>query len=157
MQFAAGKIVSAAASNTLVETELPTGLTIRGGFAWLIHFVEFTFAEIQAASTDQTLQFALSVRQGESAVPKITDSGTISRINLAILYQTSGVVIQSQTIRDPFLPPVIVANPKLSAYFATGTDEAGFRSKTFRFRIGYTTVPIDQRMYLEIAETWEVI
>ncbi|GAG96861.1 unnamed protein product, partial [marine sediment metagenome] len=44
MQFAAGTIeFDAANSNTLVESELPTGLTIRGAYGWLIHFVECTF------------------------------------------------------------------------------------------------------------------
>jgi len=157
MQFAAGSVSFAAASDTLVEEELPTGLTIRGGYAWLIHFFEFQFSGLNGYTADIGVWSALSVTQGLAALPNIDDAGTISRIDLDLFFTTSGGWCEPRTRRDAFLPPLIIANPKLSVYLGATSDMAGFQNQECFFRIGYTTVPIDQRSYLEIAETWEVI
>jgi len=157
MQFAAGGITFGAASDTVVEDELPTGLTIRGGYAWLIHFFEMQFTGLNGFTADIGVWSALSVTQGLAALPNIDDAGTISRIDMDLHLTTSGVFAHRRTLRDPFLPPLIIANPKLSVYIGTTSDQAGFQNQECFYRIGYTTVPIDQRSYLEIAETWEVI
>lgn len=157
MQFATVALTTGADSTTLTEEELPTGLTIRGGYAWLVHFVEVGMPGLHAFAADNVMQVALSVRQGESAMPEIDDAGTISKITASCLYQTSGVSVVQNPMRDPFLPPVIICNPKLSMYWQSTVNDAAVQSTVVRMRIGYTTVAVDKQTYMEIAETWEVV
>lgn len=157
MQFAAGRLTAGANSGTLVEEVISTGLSIRGGYAWLIHFVEVMFTRSDSADADNIRKVAFSVRQGEALLPEIDDAGTIARIDRAILYAASGVVQVPELMRYAMLPPVVIANPKVSVYYEDQTDDAPFRNLEIPFRIGYTTIPIDQKMYLEVAETWEVL
>lgn len=157
LQFKTFTITAGADATTLAETEVDTGLSIRGEFGWLIHFVEVGFYGFHAVAADNVLQFGLSIQTGLAAMPAITDKGCISRINLGILYQTSGVAYQRMPMRDPFLPPVIIASPRISGYYAAVVNDAALQNGTQWVRIGYTTIPIDQKMYLEIAETFEQV
>lgn len=153
MNFLDATVTMGATSTDVVSTEVATGLSIRGGLAFLIHKVEWCFNNIGAAATSY-LEAALSTRSGETSVPELGDQGTIDRYFLDCNGGTSSSFYQSLPIHHNFLPPIPVAAPKIVCYATASVDTAVFRSKTLECRIGFTTVKIDSRMYTELAETW---
>lgn len=148
----------AASSDDVVEAEFTTGLSIRGEYAWLIHRVEVYLQDAWTLVAGNRVMMALSVTQGEAVVPNLDDYGTIVVMEqVSMLAGASGLGTLVQPFIWPCLPPTIIASPKLSFYARTGTDQANLRTKKIVGRIGYTTVPIDSKMYLEIAETFETL
>ena len=150
--------LGAADPTVLIEEEFTTGLSIRGQYAWLIHVVEFHAGAFYKVTMDNALMFALSTVQGAAAFPDLTDHGVICVQGIVYVITTSGA---SFSPAGPMvwhsLPPTIIASPKLSFYAQTAVDDTALDGLKLNGRIGYTTVPIDQKMYLEIAETFETL
>lgn len=143
--------LDSANSSTLESTEIATGLSIRGGLAFLIHLVEIVWPDVQA---DDHLLAGLSTKSGETSVPSLGDTGCISSFAMNYERVTQGINRCPQTQQLSYLPPIPLASPKIVAYAATNADDAQARSKVVHIRIGFTTVKIDNRLYTELAETW---
>jgi len=144
-------------SSDLAESEITTGLSIRGNYAWLVHRVELYLVKLQLISADNNWRICLSTETGATTMPDINDAGTICRFGLFNALTTSGEVIIWQPFTWTSFPPTIIASPKLSLYCEMQTDDANFQGAQVVGRIGYTTVPIDAKAYLEIAETFETL
>ena len=157
MQWYPIQLTTGASSATLVEAEFATGLSIRGEYAWLIHCVEFHFANMMTMAADFAWNMILSTTNELAVFPDINDKGSICAMTTNVIFTTSGAAFHDQPFTWHSLPPTIIAAPKLSLYWVGSSDQAAAQSKTFFGRIGYTTVPIDSKMYLEIAETFETL
>lgn len=145
--------LDAANSTTLVEGQFKTGLSVRGQQAWILHSAEVFFADTGAANNIQ--EIALCTVGELSTMPDLGDKGVILKMRERLLY--AGAAFAQNMLRPMeknFLPPVPIASPNLSIYAKTGTDEAVLRSEEIQVRLGFTTVPMDAKMVLEIAETW---
>lgn len=156
MQFKYIDVASGADASVLAEGTAATGLSIRGQYAWLIHELQFD-APKPPDGADFYLNACLSVVGGETAMPELDDKGVIEKFTSYGLFTTSGYQVKEWCPRKvTWQPPVIIASPQLSMY-VQGTNDAALNSKTYRMRIGYTTIPMSQSEYLEIAETWETL
>lgn len=144
-------------STTLSEEEFTTGLSIRGDYAWLIHRVELSMPTMYLMTASNAMCLCLSVSQGETTRPTLRIAGTIVDMTITSHLLTSGHSLMPQPFIWPCLPPTVIASPKLSFYANTAVDVAALRSQWIYGRLGYTTIPIDQKLYLEIAETWETL
>lgn len=146
------------ASTTLVESEFSTGLSIRGQYAWLIHRVEVYCPSLHQLKEAATAQVALSTVQGEATFPQVNEKGVICMLGMTLFNEgAAGQSFAQQPWIWTSMPPTIIASPKLSFYCNTETASASLQGDEIIGRIGYTTVPIDQKMYLEIAETFETL
>lgn len=152
MNFKGVKVsLDAADSSALVEARLETGLSIRGGLAWLIHKIE---VYMKAADADYTLRVALSTRQGLTGIPLLNDDGTVCYFEERGMLVTEGFPIIQRPLQAGYLPPVPLASAMLSLYAKTAADVATLRAKEIELRIGYTTTPLDAALYTELHETW---
>ena len=145
--------LDSANSSTLVEEEVATGLSIRGGLAFLIHKVEIIPADIRGTVAEQTL-VALSTKAGLTTIPELGDSGCILKYEDTFVYASSGVGFEHGPKHFNYLPPIPLAHPKIVTYVQTIADEASFRSVKVQIRIGFTTIKVDNKMYTELAEVW---
>lgn len=145
--------LDAADSTTVVEQQVNTGLSVRGGLAWLIHLVEIYFTD---ASVHQNyLLAALSTRHGETEVPTIFDGGCIAAARRDSFTAGSAYwTFDYQPKQINYLPAIPIAAQSISLYAASETNSATYQGETIEVRIGYTTVELDAKMYLEIAEAW---
>lgn len=159
MQFAAQEIATDAAdANALQEVVIPTGLTISGDFAWLIHSFEFELAEFfGVVVADARVRLGLSVQQGLAAMPEIVDAGCIHQFDTNIIRDGVGPEFMVNPFEKVWLPPVIIAAPRISLYLEVIPDAAEWRALTSRMRLGYTTIPIDTKAYYELLQTWEAL
>lgn len=157
MQYYPIKVTTAANAATVVETEFSTGLSIRGQFAWLIHNVEVHFNGVMGLAADNGVNLVLSTVTGSTSLPTVDEPGTICRVGWTFPLTTSGLIAVPNPTIWRSLPPTIIAAPKLYVYIGCGVDTANFQSIDWYARIGYTTVPLDVPMYLEIAETFNVV
>ena len=150
--------LDAADSSALAEAEFTTGLSIRGDYAWIIHRVEMEFPTWLDQTAVVNLQCALSTVNGETVMPEIDSKGVIVRLSqtFVVLVAEAGIILKQPHVWTS-LPPTIIATPKLSFYCRTTVDNVPFRGDPIIARIGYTTVPIDDKTYLEIAETFETL
>ncbi len=146
-------VTDAANSVTLVEASVDTGLSIRGGFMWLIHLVEMEF-DMPFIGTTHSLYAALSVLKGRAVLPTYGQNGLITRYVRTFEALTSGFTNVQEPNRFSFLPPIPVAAPNLSLYAKSSLDHATLRGKDIHCRIGYTTTKLDSAAFLEIAEAW---
>lgn len=155
MQFKYIQATTGADASTLTEGTASTGLSVRGGYAWLIHEVSVDIPK--PSETDTYLNIVLAVLNGQGTMPDIDDKGVIERWSHYVQITTSGLSSKfvAPEVRR-FQPPIIIANPTLSLY-VQGSNDAALNNKAFKVRIGYTTIPMDQEQYLEIAETWETL
>lgn len=156
MNFA-NVLLSYDASNsaTLVSAKVDTGLSIRGGLVWLIHFIDFWFANDPSAG-HVTQQMALSTVNGLAAMPEITDKGLIERVDLQSFYYTAAGFQYGVGARkkENHLPPIPMASPQVVLYAKTAADITTIRGDAIKCRIGFTTAELDAAMYTEIAEVW---
>lgn len=149
LQFAVVKVTTDAANSTvLVQATLETGLSIRGGLAWLIHLLEW-FLPHQAA-TLADMSGVLCTVKGLTALPALGDKGVLSRAD----WVSNSASEMWQPHRQSFLPPVPIASPSLTLYAKSTADVAGLRGKEAHCRIGYTCITLDAALYQEIAEVW---
>jgi len=136
----------------LMEAEASTGLSIRGGFVWLIHMVQFFFLE-EIRIPDMKLEIALSTRKGLPTMPRPQDSGYIAGRMEAAYAVTTGAWLHGYPLDQHFLPPMPLASPTISAYYQTeGTQ--GRENAEWWARVGFTTAPLTPAVYTEIAEPW---
>lgn len=145
--------LDAANSASLVEGQFKTGLSVRGQLAWIVHSIEVYFADAAVATSIQELAVCTV---GELAtMPDLGDKGVIHKCRERLLY--AGAAFAAAVYRPygkEFLPPVPLASPNLSVYAKTAADDANLRGETIEVRLGFTTVPMDSKLVLEIAETW---
>jgi len=143
----------AADASALESSEINTGLSIRGGLAMLVHKIEIFFPDELVNGV--YLECALSTRKGLTTMPGLNDGGCIAKARRTPILAGAayGVLVEYPQTLD-FLPPVPLAAPKISLYAAAEADDASYRSKKIEVRIGFTTQPMESKMYLEIAETW---
>jgi hypothetical protein len=155
MQFAswAGDFDTSDAT-TLVASELNTGLSIRGGLVWLIHLIEWEVFQAWVAATHERVFAALSTVPGLAAIPEFDDAGCISRYVSDSYLNANGAAVFFQPIAFHYLPPIPLAAPLLTMYFQAETNSDLFDGEKCRCRIGYTTKPIDEGLYAEVAEVW---
>lgn len=148
------------ATGVLAETSWPTGLSIRGGLAMLVHLVEWSFSFPQMIEVDgkAMLDYAMSTRSGLAAMPYIGDDGYVDggMAMFDVRITTSGM--SSQIDRDglcrhSFLPPVPIAAAELN-FYTYPTLGGGFTAWAISVRVGFTTVELDSKLYTEIAEVW---
>jgi hypothetical protein len=140
-------------TTTLVEKEMDTGLSIRGGLVWLIHMVEWFITA--TLSTDLTHHRAcLNSVAGQTSLPTLTAIGTLAYVDVIGKCVSSGGGFVSMPIAEKFLPPVPFAKPNLSLYCAMSGNIAAMQGEDVLARICFTTEELDQAMYQEIAEVW---
>lgn len=145
--------------DTLRSVEIPTGLSVRGGFIMLIHMVAFKLMGI--LDTGDRMQVALSTREGVLVPPQLDDDGCIARICRVSQSTAVGTVdaIEEGELVNRFLPPIPLAAPRLFLSEIHGPDGSLVQStpadeRQVRVRIGFTTAPLTSAVYTEIAETW---
>jgi len=138
-------------TTTVVEEQVPTGLSVRGLLIWQIHQVEWFSDQSEA---DCEIRAALSARTGLVGVPLLGDDGVYAWWARQTKLVTEGIHESLMPFHQPFLPPVPLAAPAISLYARTLADVAALQGTIVRVRIGYTTAPLDANAYLEIAETW---
>lgn len=136
----------------LMEFILQTGLSVRGQFAWLVHLVE-VICKLPVYHA-QYIDWCLSTVQGQAVMPELNDHGCIAKGRMELHMITSGSVIVPQPQRLQFLPPIPVASSRISLYVYASIDDASIRGKPVILRLGYTTIALEPKVYLEIAETW---
>lgn len=144
-------------SSVIVETEIPTGMSARGSWAWAIHTVEVIYQGMYVGdAADNRFEWALSTRQGLAAFPELDEVGCICAFHEHFMFATAvGEAIVHHPLVWKSLPPTLIATSKLSVYYRTAVDDAAHQDKDSELRIGYTTVPLaSPNMWLEIAETW---
>lgn len=156
MNYAAWATVSADLA-TLRSGTLNTGLSIRGGLAWLLHKVEaYLSTIIPITETDQSesIQVAVSTIPNQAGIPDWTSQGTVDYWNIEsnVRLTTSGAwqTLFRQPLESVHLPPVPLASPQLVGYAIS--DRAHTAAVTFR--VQFTTQTLDQALYQEIAEVW---
>jgi len=158
MQFAALRVaLDGVATQTLKEAKLNTGLSIRGGLIWLIHRIEFIADGIlTAAGVSGRLWEALSTLPNQALLPELDDKGCLAQMvriaEAAAASDGIGSSIMPKVFH--FLPPIPLAAPSLSFYAKTGLHIASMVDEVQTCRIGFTTAPLDQGLYAEIAEVW---
>lgn len=154
MQFADVSVnLDSSNTTTLVEGNVNTGLSIRGGLVWLIHLIEIIFAEGETTAS-VTQNIALSTTPDLAAMPDLGDAGVICKAEKQVILVTSGVAFNLQPSAFHYLPPIPLAAPQISIYANTTADNSPLRGDLVEARIGFTTVPLDSALYAEIAETW---
>jgi len=139
-----------------------TGLSIRGNYAMLIHRVDWNFRLNEARyETDFALRAALTVDPTVTVQQYMDDIGVIDVMEFNVDYEvtTSGGLLDHvvKPFTRSYVPPVIICAPKLGIVVSGDGDKADWRSLEIKCRVGYTTIPIDEKMYLEIAETWRTL
>lgn len=156
MQFA--DLVGVWPGNTTAvsEVKMQTGLSVRGGLMWLIHKVSLLMRG-HAIGYSQ-FSAALTTVPELGAVPFYGDKGTIEAWLSALAGAPSAGLAQDPFPRSShFLPPLPLAAPSLSFYFATADDDSYLDTSQIGVRIGYTTAPLDAKSYAEIAEAWAYV
>lgn len=149
--------LDAADSSSLEINTFTTGLSIRGEYAWLIHCVEVNFDSAYWMTTLNKISASLATKPDYAAVPGSQEQGVIFAAAVHFNILTSGGGIHFEPYVWHSLPPTIIAAPRLTLYAASAVDLAGLRGTAVVGRLGYTTVPIEDKTYLEIAETFEVL
>lgn len=143
----------AANSSTLVEGQVKTGLSVRGQMAYEIHKVEFYPADTSVANSIQTI--CICTEADLATMPNLGDKGVICKMRERLMY--AGAAFAHGLLR-PIVwksePATPLAAPNISIYYQTAADEAALRSQTIEARIGFTTIPLDSQVLMEIAETW---
>jgi hypothetical protein len=138
-------------STDLTEAVKPTGISIRGKLAFLVHLIEWSHWFDGATNV---IHMALSTRQGLTVMPSNTDDGVLGRCDRQVTVTTTGGHSEINPVQMHYLPPIPFAAPQLSLYTETLTDVANLRGDFNRVRLGFTTTPLTAAMYTEIAETW---
>lgn len=154
MQFK-GLCVSLDASDTttLVSADVDTGLSLRGGIAWLVHAIDVAWMDaVEAVAVVYSV--ALSTLKGQAVIPDLLAPGCVYRWNLQSTMLTSGRSDIHLQRREVFGPPVPLATPNLTIYASTQVDVAAARGDEIQIRIGYTTIPLEPAIFQEIAEVW---
>lgn len=149
--------LDAANPNDIVEGEVKTGMSIRGGLVWLIHGIEFFFPQEQnALAAHSILVMALSTAKGKAVMPTLAEHGTIAKARRSYAIATTGIGITHAPFTMNFLPPIPLASPSIFVYAkeASGTNHAELRGEVVEARLLFTTVPMEAALYTEIAETW---
>lgn len=145
----------ATASTTLASAEVATGLSIRGGLAFLIHKVEVMWPFLDFGANPNHIRVMLSTKADQAALPDIGDQGAISGAQMCVDFSASGGLNLEENPKIlNYLPPIPVASPKIVAYVDCLADDAAWRGKEVGVRVGFTTVKIDSKLYTELAETW---
>lgn len=140
-------------TDNMVQTEVQTGLSVRGNLVWLIHQIEL-YLGAEELAVPMTFQVALSTQPGIAGaiggVLEPNDTGVLVRWNVGagagswlicpIVYRT--------------LPPIPFAAPKLYWQIATTTHEVALVNKSIQGRIAYTTTPMETALYTELLEVW---
>jgi hypothetical protein len=158
MQWRTFKLSTDATDSSDVATDqMATGLSIRGDYAWIIHRVEMAWNSWRLSAADNFFACGLTTESGRTSTPDVADKGCIATLSFTWKVGAAAEAIMQEPLVWGCLPPMIIASPNIHLYCQTGADEAALRSKSATIRIGYTTVPIDQKTYLEIAETFETL
>ena len=154
MNFAGIPAVTHATDSSVVqETQIHTGLSIRGALIWLVHLVEVAIHEFTANINNVTI--AVCTRSGLTVMPDVHDNGVLTKVQARTSgVWASGLAQITNPIRNSYLPPVPLAAPQLSVYTQSSIDHADGRGKDASVRICFTTAPLDAQAYTEIAEAW---
>ena len=158
MQFASiAGVLGAADSSVLQAFQLPTGLSVRGGLLWLVHAVQFFHPMHKSLAVGaQGIRLSLSTHVNEATLPGLEDPGVIA-VCLPFLQQITAENAYGYSgpgEDQHYLPPVPLAAPVLTLYAESNADEMNLWSAPVGVRIGYTTSPLDEASYAEIAEVW---
>ena len=148
-------------ASDVVRADFVTGLSVRGDYAWIIHKIEFApQAMNNFGGGDNQWNFSLCTTDGYPIgagedVPNLNQKGVIGKFGFTYSLTTEGAWAMKLPLTWESLPPTIIAAPKLSLYANCNVDAAAVRDQQVVMRIGFTTVPMDAAMYLEIAETFQ--
>jgi hypothetical protein len=150
--FPLGILTNGVDSTILSEQQHNTGMSIRGGLLWLIHMIEWSFP--RSTQITHALTVGISTVSGLGAMPALAAQGTIALLRHIQYLVTSGMSRWQQPDVQRWLPPMPLASSKISVYFISSIDDAAHRDWQLEGRIGFTTVPMEESLYVEIAETW---
>jgi phenylacetate-coenzyme A ligase PaaK-like adenylate-forming protein len=157
MNFFAMDVTSKADSSDVATDDFNTGAGMATLLAWRIHKLEFySDGHWDGATNGHQFSLALSTRKDLAAVPELVDKGCIARMKHTLqLFGTPANTFESRWphVMD-YLPPIIVASPSFSLYFAATANFAGQVIKAQYLRIGFTTEKVTESLYREIFETW---
>lgn len=151
-QFFAMTVSSGADASAWEKNEIPTGLSIRGGYIWLIHAIEFM--PVLLAVTIDRLTFAVSTRKGLMAVPNLPDDGLLAICDIHANDATPGFQQMVFPHEKRFMPPLPFASPNLTFGVIGKTDEISMRGINHEARVYFTTLAVEEGVYTEIAEVW---
>jgi hypothetical protein len=144
-------LVGGAADDPVIDTNL----SIRGGYAWLIHNIEWWLpCEVDAAAAESAVDAVLCTVGGLAALPLLTDKGVISKCTLMTDAVTSGGMGLYQPHNVHFLPALPLAAPNIYLYAASRTNQTGLRDEYVEARLHITTIEMDNALYAELAEVW---
>ena len=149
-------VESTANPTTLVNANFNTGAGVGTQLAWRIHIIQWYSNGVWTGASDgSTINFGLSTRKDLTAMPELTDKGTISRHRqMMTVYSSASTVHTKWPFQERYLPPMLVASPNFSIYFQSTVNFAGQQSKEQMCRIGFTTEKLTESAYREVFETW---
>jgi len=145
---------NASNSTTLTEESASTGMSVRGGFIWLVHKVEFFMDEVHQINADNDLKAVLSTVPGQTVIPPLTRKGTLARVQVEWILSTSGGGAIQQPFVVDFALPVPIASRRLVLYAETADDSSPLHSAAVEARVHYNTIPATAQAYTEVAEVW---
>ena len=150
-QFMPMRVAFAADSSVLVSANYSTGLSIRHGLAWLVHAVHFSMGIVAATLADGAVVMVISTKKGLTTRPEIADAGVVAlrRITLG-----SEPGVHDGFYHEAFMPPVPLVAGNLTLYAKADTDLACLAEQSVYARIAYTTMELDAKDYVEVAEVW---
>ena len=162
MNFMVLKVTSAVSSATMVggipsNGQINTGMGARTRQGMKVHKVELLHASSwNGAGDGERIEIALSTQSARSTVPQIDQQGVISKWDQVLSLGAAGD--SHNTLLYPlvqeFLPPVLIAAPRLNLYVDCSANWAGAQIKDYYARLGFTWEEMDQNDYLEAWETW---
>ena len=137
--------------------QIVTGMGVATKEAWRIHKVEvYPGNGYGNALDDHVMEIVLSTRSASTTLPGLDQKGTIvayrERMNQHLAGTGTGIRI-SPFVYD-YMPPMIIASPRLNLYTITNQAVAGFADKVHFIRIGMTAEKLTDAGYREVWETW---
>jgi len=132
-----------------------TGLSVRGGLMWLIHWVElYQSGGCVGLAAGGTEYLALSTLNGLPQIPNVGDKGLIAREDFFSTMVTTGASDAWARRRTPFFPPMPLAAPHLVFYARRNVSTT---TAPVYCRVGYTTTHLEAKEYAEVAEVWAFV
>jgi len=134
------------------EAELFTGLTVALGLAWQVHRIDLT--------SDATIGDAGADSQKVTLAGRSIHGGTkvMSYVNPRVLGYWNFNSLADRPRPIKYLPPVLFAAHRLYLTMETYTGHvAALAGQTYSARIGFTTIKLPDRKFIELAQTWELV
>jgi len=122
--------------------------------AWRIHKIEWHMDTVMSGVDGAWIKTVLSTRRGLTAIPGLTDMGTIGMFKTVEREGAAGYAYQEWPVVHDYLPPFVMAGANITMYAQASVSTASWNSQTVYGRIGYTMVSIAGDVWQELFQTW---